>query len=566
MKHRSIQVKIAGLAIVSALLTAIVLIAAILWHRGIMETNVKDQFSQLSRGDAAVHDNGVCISLLGAFDAMAWHISGCGAAVVVMLGILAVVLTRTLTRPIIVAASLMDKVAQGNISVEVPPAILKRRDEIGDLAKAIARMTENLRAIVVGITTNSQGLASASTELSATATQLAGGAEETTRQSAQVAAAAEQMTTNLNGMSASAEQMSTNARVVATAVDGLTTAIGEVAESAEKTAQVVEAAAQRASTSNSQITNLGHAAEEIGTVIEVIQDIAEQTNLLALNATIEAARAGDAGKGFAVVATEVKELAKQTGSATEDIRKRIELIQLSTDQAVKSVAEFGEIIQHVNEMSRTIASAVEEQNITTKEIAKNVAESSKAAESVARGVAETACVSREIARNIVGVDQAARQAAQGAAQTQTASQDLSRVSEQIHGLLSQLRLGDRVAMDVHGFKAAHQFWVTRVADLMAGRKSLDPSEITDHHKCKFGKWYFGEGTSIFGHLPTFREMDSPHAAVHRNAREIAQLVVEGRRAEANEQFLLMRQASTELCAKLDQLVEQTQIPAETAHS
>ena len=198
-------------------------------------------------------------------------------------------------------------------------------------------------------------------------------------------------------------------------------------------------AAGLAGDGNAKIGELGTAATEIGKVIEVIQDIAEQTSLLALNATIEAARAGDAGKGFAVVATEVKELAKQTAAATEDIRRRIEGIQTSTGQAVRSIGEITEVIKKVNEVSRTIASAVEEQSITTKEIAKNVAETSTAAQTVARGVAESASVTREIARNITDVDAAAKQTAQGATVAQTASGKVSDVTEQLHALVGQFK-------------------------------------------------------------------------------------------------------------------------------
>jgi len=203
---------------------------------------------------------------------------------------------------------------------------------------------------------------------------------------------------------------------------------------------VADNAAQLVSTSNSQIGELGGAADEIGKVIEVIQDIAEQTNLLALNATIEAARAGDAGKGFAVVATEVKELAKQTASATEDIRKRIKGIQGSSGRAVKSIGDISDVVKQVNELSRMIASVVEEQSITTKEIARNMVQSSNAAQMVSRGVAESATATQEITRNIVGVDQAARQSAQGAAQTQTTSRELSTVAEQLQGLVGQFKV------------------------------------------------------------------------------------------------------------------------------
>ena len=186
--------------------------------------------------------------------------------------------------------------------------------------------------------------------------------------------------------------------------------------------------------------NLGAAASEIGKVIEVIQDIAEQTNLLALNATIEAARAGEAGKGFAVVATEVKELARQTAAATEDIRQRIEGMQSSTDVVVQSIAEMGQVIMQVDDVSRTIAAAVEEQSVTTKEIARNVAQTSTAAEAVAKGVAESAGVTREIAHNIADVDQAAKQVASGATTAQNAGGRFTQVADTLSSLVGQFKV------------------------------------------------------------------------------------------------------------------------------
>ncbi len=337
--------------------------------------------------------------------------------------LLGVVIALSITRPILKGVTFAKLMATGDLTHTLD---IDRSDEIGVLAHSLNEMGANLRRMFGEITQNTNVLANSSTELSATASQLASGAEETTNQSATVATAAEEMSTNMNTMAASTEQMSGNVKTVASAVEELTASIAEVAKSAEQAAAVASTAATLAKSGNEKINELGAAAGEIGKVIEVIQDIAEQTNLLALNATIEAARAGDAGKGFAVVATEVKELARQTAAATEDIRQRIEGIQSSTGHVVQSIGEIGDVIKKVDEVSRVIASAVEEQSITTKEIARNIAQTSTAAETVAKGVAESASATKEITRNIVQVDQAAKQTAQGAAITQTASGQLSR--------------------------------------------------------------------------------------------------------------------------------------------
>ena len=357
------------------------------------------------------------------------------AAVLVVLSALFV--SGRISRPVRNAVAVLQEMAQGDFTKQVEIA---GNDEIADLGRALGTTSSTLRRTVQSIRDHAQTLAKSSASLTSVAQTLAGGAEETTAQSATVAAAAEEMSANMTTIAASSEQMSGNVKTVAAAVEEMTASIGEVARNAEEAASIAANAAKLASTSNQNIGQLGTAADEIGKVISVIQDIAEQTNLLALNATIEAARAGDAGKGFAVVATEVKELAKQTAEATEDIRKRIEAIQGSTGEAVQSIGEITEVIHKVNEVSRTIASAVEEQSITTKEIAQSVAQTASASSTVSQGVAQSAVASHEISKNMVGVDTAARQTAEGAAQTQTAGQELSGLADQLQALVGQFKV------------------------------------------------------------------------------------------------------------------------------
>jgi methyl-accepting chemotaxis protein len=220
----------------------------------------------------------------------------------------------------------------------------------------------------------------------------------------------------------------------------MTASISEVARNAAQASGVTEQAMRLAETSNASVGELGTSANEIGKVIDVIQDIAEQTNLLALNATIEAARAGEAGKGFAVVATEVKELARQTADATEDIRRRVEAIQGSSGQAVRNIGDITQVIRDVDQVSRTIAAAVEQQNVTTKEIAHTVSQTAVAVEAVASGVSDTAVATQEITTNIAGVDEAARRAAQETSHMQAASRDISQLAEQLHALVGRFRV------------------------------------------------------------------------------------------------------------------------------
>ena len=342
-------------------------------------------------------------------------------------------------------STVLGDIAQGrlNVSYDVAAPEDDTREvfsTFSKIAEAVNAMGANLRDVMTKLAANAGRLASTSTQLSATAVQLSSGADETTTQSATVAAAAEEMSANMRTMAASTEEMSSNVRTVAASTEQMTATINEIAKNAEQSAAVASEAARLAAVSNDKVGGLGIAADEIGKVIEVIQDIAEQTNLLALNATIEAARAGEAGKGFAVVATEVKELAKQTATATDDIRRRIEGIQGSTSEAVSAIREITEVINNVNEVSRTIAAAVEEQSATTKQIAVSVSETASAADTVSRGVNESASASQEITVNITGVDQGAKQTSEAALQTKEAGTVLSTLAEELQTLVGQFQV------------------------------------------------------------------------------------------------------------------------------
>jgi methyl-accepting chemotaxis protein len=348
-------------------------------------------------------------------------------------------ISRRISLPIISASAFARRIARGDLTKKCEAT---GQAEVGDLITAMNDMRDGLREVIGSLASNSSTLAEASAGLQKTSTELSSGANESKAQSATVSSAAEEMSINMKNMASSTEQMSGSMNMVATSVDEMTNTIGEIAKNAERSATVAAEAADLAEVSNTKISDLGNAADEIGKVIEVIQDIAEQTNLLALNATIEAARAGEAGKGFAVVATEVKELAKQTAAATDDIRKRIEGIQQSTGDAVQSITSISEVIRSVNEVARTIASAVEEQSIATKQISQHVSETAASADNVSRGVRESASASEEITRNIVGVDQVLSRTVDGAKQSEHSGEELLKLAGVLRQIVGKFHINE----------------------------------------------------------------------------------------------------------------------------
>jgi methyl-accepting chemotaxis protein len=316
---------------------------------------------------------------------------------------------EAITTPIREAAKVLERVARQDLRTEVQGTYA---GDLADIKDSINTMVRDLRTSMQGIGQNAQALGSSSEELTAISQQMAANAEETATQTGVVSAASEQVSKNLT--------------VIATSSEEMLASIREIAKSANDAAGMARHAVKFVESTNETVQKLGESSVEIGNVIKVITSIAEQTNLLALNATIEAARAGDAGKGFAVVANEVKELAKQTAQATEDISHKIEGIQGETKGAVGAIGQIGDIVRQINDASNTIASAVEEQTATTNEIGRNITEA-------ARG-------SAEIARNVSSVAEAAQSAAQGAAETEKAAKSVAGMAGQLQTLVGQFSM------------------------------------------------------------------------------------------------------------------------------
>jgi len=307
---------------------------------------------------------------------------------------------------------MIQELAANNLAVE--DLAITSEDELGRAGVALNHMKNNLHSVIHSIAETAQHVASASEQLSATSHQISANSEETSAQANVVSRATEQVSQNLQSVSTGATEM--------------TTTIQSIASNAHEAACVASNAVQTAQAANATVGKLGESSAEIGEVIKVITSIAQQTNLLALNATIEAARAGEAGKGFAVVANEVKELAKQTAKATEDISHKITTIQSDTKGAVEAIGTITGVISQINDISGTIATAVEQQSATTSEMSRNVTDAAKGA--------------GEITHNIEGVAHAAQGTSTSAQESQKAANELAEMAVQLRTLVAQFRIGE----------------------------------------------------------------------------------------------------------------------------
>jgi len=351
--------------------------------------------------------------------------------------------SNRISRPVVVMADAMHKLAGGALETETPYA--GRRDELGAIAAAVqvfketaveaqrltgererqrdaseqrarrrAELAQVFDAKVTGVL---QAVADAAGKMHAAATSMAATAEETSRQSSAASAASSQATTNVN--------------TVAAATEELASSVNEIGRQVALSTKVAQQAVTEASDTNAAVKSLSEVSDKIGEVVELINSIATQTNLLALNATIEAARAGEAGKGFAVVASEVKSLANQTSKATEEIGAQISDMQQVTHHVVDAIEKIGATIAEISKIAAAIASAVVQQNAATQEIARNVQ--------------QAAVGTNEVSQNIGGVSTAAGETGQAANQVLDASSALAREAEGLRGEVDRFLAGVKAA-------------------------------------------------------------------------------------------------------------------------
>ncbi len=314
------------------------------------------------------------------------------------------------------------------------------KDEIGTLARWFNQFVENLQTIIKDLASNAHDMRSSSAELSEISKSMTAGSQKTSDKAIGVAEAGDQMRQNMTSVAAVMEQATTNLSMVVTAVEEMTATINEIAQTSESARGKTDAAVSLANSTSLQVNQLGDSAQEIGKVVEAITEISDQVNLLALNATIEAARAGEAGKGFAVVANEIKELANQTSDSTNEIKRRVSDIQHSTDGTVTKINEIVTASSEVNELVGTIATAIEEQSVTTKEISGNLSQANEGINDVNENVNNSSAVASQVADDIGEVKKASSEMLSSSSQVNQNAEQLAKLSEQLASMVGRFKI------------------------------------------------------------------------------------------------------------------------------
>ena len=349
------------------------------------------------------------------------------------------ILRLALARPLRSVINMIHDVAEGEGDL-TKRLDVKSGDELEELAGGVNSIISNQQVMLRKMIKGMEELNTSSSQLLEISNSMSQETDNTSAKAHSVAVAAEEMNANMGTVAAATEEAVTNLTTIASGAEEMSATIDEIVKNTGSGKEITSRAVAQSENASRQVDELGQAAKEIDKVTETITAISSQTNLLALNATIEAARAGEAGKGFAVVANEIKDLARQTAAATEEIAGKIKSIQESTGVTVKDINEIAKISGEVDEIVSSIASAVDEQATTTREIAENVAQASLGFEEVNTNIAQTTEVSSSISQDIAEVNQAAGEINNFGSQIQQSAHGLSTLAENINALMSKFKV------------------------------------------------------------------------------------------------------------------------------
>lgn len=466
-----------------------------------------------------------------------WFVIGGTLLLAVVMLALAISVGTRIVKPI---RNMNATLATGDLSVRIEG--ITTRDEVGELACNMNKIIQTFHDVIGRVLVSSSNVVLAVDVIRDTSRKTAEDATQQSEQSSRIATSAEEMTQTINSIARNAiEASGSSETAMSIATRGQEDADGAVAQVREVHSSTSELAAV--------IDRLNNSATEIGDIITVINDIADQTNLLALNAAIEAARAGEHGRGFAVVADEVRGLAERTIKATAEITKKIDTVQNETRQTRRTMEEAADEVTRASESIGHVGAALNQIVAATQTVHDQIIQ-------IASAVEQQSTTSEEVARS---TDQISAIAKETEASTDKLMHEVGRltdISDELRNATSSFKVDDAGFAILDVAKSDHRIFVGKIASCLRNETKLDPTQLADHHTCRFGKWYFSDGQKKCGQLPSYRAIDVPHERIHALAKKAVSAYNTGNRKQAEEFYNQAETVSHEILNLLDRLKDE----------